>query len=76
VCVWGGEGQGDKGRNEEKKKVCVLQPHFEGSVKMKLTLSKLGLRSPLGLLKLQSSITGVKTPCIGVFFIPLKTIEV
>jgi len=39
---------------------------------MKLTLPKLGLGSPLGLLKFQSSILGVKTPCIGVFFISLE----
>jgi len=42
-----------------------------GSVRMKLTFPKLGLGSPLGLPKLQSSITGVKTRCIGVFFISL-----
>jgi hypothetical protein len=42
---------------------------FRRSVRMKLTLPKLGLGSPLGLPKLQSSITGVKTPCIGAFFI-------
>jgi hypothetical protein len=41
---------------------------------MTLTLPKWGLwsppglRSPLGLPKLQSSIIGVKTPCIEVFF--------
>jgi len=45
---------------------------FRESVRMKLTLSKLGLRSPPGLLKLQSSIVGVKTPWIGVFFITLE----
>jgi hypothetical protein len=43
-----------------------------GSVKMKLTLSKLGLGNPLGLPKFQSSIAGVKTLCIGIFFISLK----
>jgi hypothetical protein len=37
---------------------------------MKLTLPKLGLGSPPGLLKLESSIAGIKTPCIGgVFYI-------
>jgi len=51
----------------------MLQPYFEGSVRMKLTLSKLGLGSPPRLPKLQSSITGVKTPCIGVFFILLES---
>jgi len=33
---------------------------------------KLGLGNPPRLPKLQSSITGVKTPCIGVFFISLE----
>jgi hypothetical protein len=42
---------------------------------MKLTLSKWGLGSPLGLLKLQSSIVGVKTPCTGVLFISLKNYQ-
>jgi hypothetical protein len=50
----------------------VLQPHFEASVRMKLTLPKVGTWSPLGLLKTQSSIAGVKTPCIEVFLILLK----
>ncbi len=40
---------------------------------MKLTLPKLGLASPPGLLKLQSSITRAKTPFIGVFFISLES---
>jgi hypothetical protein len=39
---------------------------------MKFTLLKWGLGSPPGLPKLQSSIPGVKTPCIGVLFISLK----
>jgi hypothetical protein len=39
---------------------------------MKLTLPKWGLGSPPGLPKLQSSIVGVKTPCIRVFFISLE----
>jgi len=43
------------------------------SVRMKLTLPKLGLGSPPRLSKLQSSIAGVKTPLIGVFFISLKS---
>jgi len=50
----------------------VLQPHFEGNVRMKLTLPKLGLGSPPGLPKFQNLIVGVKTPCIGVLFISLK----
>jgi len=45
------------------------------SVKMKLTLPKWGLGSPLGLSKLQSSIVGVKTPRIGVFFISLESYQ-
>jgi hypothetical protein len=39
---------------------------------MKLTLPKLGLGSPPGLLKFQSSIVGFKIPCIGVFIISLE----
>jgi len=50
----------------------MLQPYFEGGVKMKFTLLELGLGGPLRLPKLQSSITKVKTPCIGVFFISLE----
>jgi len=42
---------------------------------MKLTFPKLGLGSPSGLLKLQRSIAGVKTPCIGVFFISLENYQ-
>jgi len=42
------------------------------SVGMKLTLPKLGPGSPPWLPKFQNSIAGVKTPCIGVFFISLK----
>jgi hypothetical protein len=41
------------------------------SVRMKLTFLKWRLKGPLGLLKLQSSIAGVKTPCIRVLFISL-----
>jgi hypothetical protein len=40
---------------------------------MKLTLSKWGLGSPLGFPKFQSSIVGVKTPRIRVFFISLES---
>jgi hypothetical protein len=50
----------------------LLQPHFEGIVRSSLTLPKMGLGSRLGFLKTQSVITGVKTPCIEVFFIFLK----
>jgi hypothetical protein len=42
---------------------------------MKLTLPKWGLGSPSGLLKLQNSIVGVKTPCIGMFFISLESYQ-
>jgi len=42
---------------------------------MKLTLSKWGLGSPLGLSKFQSLIAGVKTPCIGVFLISLENYQ-
>jgi len=42
---------------------------------MKLTLPKLGLGSPPRLLKLQSSIVGVKIPCIEVFFISLENYQ-
>ncbi len=50
----------------------MLQPHFEASVKMRLALPKVGTWSPLGLPKLQSSIAGVKTHRLEVFFIPLE----
>jgi hypothetical protein len=50
----------------------LSQPHFEGSVRSPLTLLKMGLGSPLGLLKIQSTIAGIKTPCIEAFFIPLE----
>jgi hypothetical protein len=50
----------------------MSQPHFEGSVRLPLTLPKMGLESPPGLSKIQSSIAGVKTPHLEVFFIPLE----
>jgi hypothetical protein len=53
--------------------LCMSQPHFGLSVRMKLTLPKVGTWSPLGLPKTQSSSSGVKTPRIEVFFIPLKS---
>jgi len=52
--------------------VGVSQPHFEVSVRMRLTLPKVGTWSPLGLLQLQSSNAEVKTPRLEVFFIPLE----
>jgi hypothetical protein len=51
---------------------CLLQPHFEGSVSSPLTLPKMGLESPPGLPKIQSSIARVKTPRLEVFFILLE----
>jgi hypothetical protein len=42
---------------------------------MKVTLPKLGLESPPRLSKFQSSIVGVKTPRIGVFFISLESYQ-
>jgi hypothetical protein len=53
----------------------VSQPHFWKSVKMTLTLPKWGLGSPSGLPKFQSSIARVKTPCIRVIFLSLKSYE-
>jgi hypothetical protein len=50
----------------------VLQPHFEASVKMKLTLPKVGTWSPPGLPKPQSSIPRVKTLDLEVIFTPLE----
>ncbi len=53
--------------------IVMSQPHSWKSVRMKLTLPKWGLGSSSGLPKLQSSIVGVKTPCLGVFFISLES---
>ncbi len=50
----------------------MSQPHFGLSVRMKLTLPKMGTWSPPGLPKTQSLIAGVKTPCIAVFSILLE----
>ncbi len=50
----------------------MSQPYFEKSVRMRLTLSKWELGSLPGLPKLQSSIAGVKTPRIVVFFMSLE----
>jgi hypothetical protein len=55
-----------------KDKDKLSQPHFEASVKMKLTLSKVRTWSPPGLPKIQSLIAGVKTPRIEVLFILLE----
>jgi hypothetical protein len=51
----------------------VSQPHFEKSVRMKLTLPKWELGSPSGLPKFQNLIAGVKTPRIVAFFISLES---
>jgi hypothetical protein len=50
----------------------MSQPHFEASVRMRLTLPKVGTWSPLGLPQLQSSTEEGKTPCLEVFFISLE----
>jgi hypothetical protein len=50
----------------------MSQPHFGASVRIRLALPKVGTWSPLGVTKLQSSIVGVKTPRLEVFFIPLE----
>jgi len=50
----------------------VSQPHFEGVVRLPLTLPKMGFGSPLGLLETQSAISGVKTPRLVAFFILLE----
>jgi len=54
----------------------VSQPHFGLSVKMKLTLPKVGTWSPLGLPKTQSLIVGVKTRRIGCSLYHWKGLEV
>jgi hypothetical protein len=51
----------------------VLQPHFEASVRMRLTLPKVGTWSPPGLPRPYNSIAEVKTPRLEVFFIPLES---
>jgi hypothetical protein len=51
----------------------MSQPHFEGSVRSSLTLPKMGLGSPSGLPKIQSTIARVKTPCIEMFFTLLES---
>jgi hypothetical protein len=50
----------------------MSQPYVEKGVRMRLTLPKWELGSPLRLLKLQSAIARVKTPRIGAFFISLE----
>ncbi len=53
----------------------MSQPHFGLSVRMKLTLPKVGTWSPPGLPKTQSLIVGVKTPCIGVLYTVGKVLK-
>ncbi len=53
----------------------MSQPHFWKSVRMTLTLPKWGLGSLPGLSKFQSSIAGVKTPRLEVFFISLENYQ-
>jgi len=50
-------------------------PTFWKSVRMTLTLPKWGLGSPQGLLKLQNSIAGVKTPYFEAFLISLESYQ-
>jgi hypothetical protein len=57
------------------KSMKLSQPYFWKSERMTLTLPKWGLGSPPRLPKFQSSIAGVKTPCIQVFFISLESYQ-
>ncbi len=50
----------------------LSQPHFEASVRMRLTLPKVGIWSPSGLPQFQSSTAEGKTPCLEVFFVLLE----
>jgi hypothetical protein len=59
------------GKLRKEKKGLVATP-LRGNGRMRFTLLKLGLGSPPGLLKLQSSIVGVKTPHIETLFISLE----
>jgi len=56
-----------------KGRLVMLQPHFWKSVRMTLTFPKWELGSPPGLLKLQSSIVGVKTPRLEALFMSLES---
>jgi hypothetical protein len=53
----------------------MSQPYFEKSVRMRLTLPKWELGSPLGLPKFQSSIARDKPFCIWTFFISLESYQ-
>jgi hypothetical protein len=50
----------------------MSQPHFGQSVRMRLTLPKVGTWSPPGLPQLQRSIVEGKKPCLEELFIPLE----
>jgi hypothetical protein len=50
----------------------LSQPHFEASVRMRLTLPKVRTWNPPGLSQFQSSTIEGKTPHLEVFFIPLE----
>jgi len=50
----------------------LSQPHFGQSGRMQLPLPKMETWSPLGLPKSQKTIWGVKSPCLGAFFMSLK----
>jgi hypothetical protein len=54
----------------------VSQPHFEVSVKMRLTLPKVRTWSPPGLPRFQRAIAEVKKPCFEVFFILLERSQI
>jgi len=59
--------------NTQTNKASYLsQPHFEASVRMRLTLPKVGTWSPPRLSQLQSLIAEVKTPRLEVFCILLE----
>jgi hypothetical protein len=53
----------------------MSQPYFKKSVRMRFTLPKWELGSVPRLLKLQSLITRVKTPCIEALFISLESYQ-
>jgi len=57
---------------KKRRRQQLSQPHFETSVRMRLTLPKVGTWSPPRLMQLQSSIAKVKTPHLEMFFIPLE----
>jgi len=61
-------------KKTQKNSHChVSQPHFWESVRMTLTFPKMGTWESSMTPKLQSSIVGVKAPCLDVFFISLES---